>query len=84
MHISYITHIVLVQTLMAIQHLGKTKYDARMYAAVELLPPGKPVLELKFFNNRLGLTAWYKTGAKRQLMKYSFINLCPVSDQHEN
>ena len=47
---------------------GDTKYDATVRS--ELISSWEAGLEMKFFNNRLGFDfAWYKSNAKRQLMK---------------
>ena len=47
---------------------GKTKYDATVRS--ELITSWEAGLEMKFLNNRLGFDlAWYKSNAKRQLMK---------------
>lgn len=47
---------------------GDTKYDSTVRS--ELITSWEAGLEMKFFNNRLGFDfAWYKSNAKRQLMK---------------
>ena len=47
---------------------GDTKYDATVRS--ELISSWEAGLEMKFLNNRLGFDlAWYKSNAKRQLMK---------------
>lgn len=47
---------------------GETKYDATVRS--ELISSWEAGLEMKFLNNRLGFDlAWYKSNAKRQLMK---------------
>lgn len=47
---------------------GETKYDSTVRS--ELISSWEAGLEMKFLNNRLGFDfAWYKSNAKRQLMK---------------